>query len=249
MPNKPFEVAVLNTIQASAADAVLASGKFTLNDGSVDLLTNVELTDAVSYAATAYAAGTAEIATMTVNTATNSSEYSFSINFLDSTDPNPLLRLRTYKVWSDATATVTEIAAAFVAAITADSAAKVTATNSSGVITITQTDAADGDLSFPVNTGDMTAATTTPHVAPAGTPAIVEVDFPGASSPTATYTTYDVVVRLFRRNNRISGAFTHQEVIVRFYADAGATNYAAFNTEIGAIFGGTHTPASDYLGV
>jgi hypothetical protein len=249
MATKPFEVAVLNTIQAAAADAVLSSGKFTLNDGSVDLLTNVELTDTISYTATAYAAGTAEIATMTVNSATNNSEYSFSINFLDSEDPNPLLRSRTYKVWSDATATVTEIAAAFVAAITADTDALVTATNAAGVITITQDDAADGDLSFTVNTGDMTAATTTPHVAPAGTPAIVEVDFPGESSATATYTTYDLVVRLYRRNNRISGAFTHQEVIVRFYADAGAANYAAFNTEIGAIFGGTHTPVADYLGV
>ena len=36
---------------------------------------------------------------------------------------------------------------------------------------------------------------------------------------------------------------------VYIFADSLATNYAAFNTELLAVLGGTHTPVADYLGM
>lgn len=251
------QVAVLNTIQASAADVVIASGKFKLNDGSADLLEDIKLVDHKQKIITAYAAGTAsirEIQTVIGMTVTDGRVWTIEVKKL--ADLNPFVEdapnnqgslTRIYKVALADSSTATQLRAAFIARINADPDRFVNASTSSNDLRLTAIDAT-ADFSIVTNLG-LTLANSTPYVAPAGTPAIVDTFVTGQSSPTATYTTYEIVYKIFKRHNAAGGSIVSEEVRTLIFADTGATNYAAFNTELLAVLAGTHTPASDYLGV
>lgn len=267
MAKKPVDVVVLNTIQAAAADVVLASGKLQLNDGANDLLSEaLRLTDGIKVVKTAYAAGTAQISTIDVSAVAllANSQYRISVEFSrligfntvqviadgGRAESNDLVPIREYVVTSGASApTANELRDLFIARINGDAGKRVTAASGgAGTVQLTQDVLADGAFTMTAPSG-AAIATGTPYVAPAGTPAIVEAVAPTKSSPTANYTTWTVDFRDFRRSNVVSGGSIFFPEFVSVYADSLAANYAAFATELDAVFAGTHTPASDYLGI
>ena len=267
MSHKPSDVAVLNTIQAAAADVVLSGGKLQLNDGSVDLLTDsVKISDALAVVKTAYAAGTASVKEYDlagVALAANT-QYVMSVevpqvagfnnvqvsngNF-GRNEANELIRIRTYVVWVGAAPTANELRDLFIARINDDAGARVTAASGgAGVVELTLDDVNDGDFSTEAPAG-AAESVTTPYVAPSGTPALVNADSPNAASATGQYSTWSISLLRARRHNNVGGGNAFFEEVTRIYADEGATNFAAFETELDAVLAGTHTPASDYLGV
>lgn len=251
------QVAVLNTIQAVAADVVLASGKFKLNDGSDDLLQDIELTDAGQQIVTAYAAGTPsvrEVSTIIGITIVDGKTWKIAVTELAETNPfvedapdNKDSLTRTYVITLADGSTDAQLRTAFIDRINADTNAFVTASSNGNDLRLTADDAS-ADFSITQNLG-LSTANSTPYVAPAGTPAIVDTFVSGLSSPTANYKTYEVVYKIFRRHQAAGGAQVGEEVRTVIFADTLATNFAAFDTELLAVLAGTHTPASDYLGV
>jgi len=261
MSHKPIDVAVLNTIQALAADVVLSGGKLQLNDGSNDLLRNaIKLVDATASVKTSYTAGTASVKDYDFAGASflTNSQYRMSIDIPGRIDfangggqeANQLITIREYIVWTGTvTPTADTLRDAFIARINADSAAAVTASaNGAGVVRITLDDVAGGDFTTEAPTG-VTEAVITPYVAPAGTPAIVEADAPTFSSPTGQYTTWRISLDDFRRHNAVNGGKVAYPEFINIYADETAANFAAFETEMDAVIAGTHTPVADYLGI
>lgn len=254
--DRPFEVAVLNTIQAAAADIVFGSNIFQLNDGTDDLLSDDGIIgrDWRSFLATAYSAGVLSdkdydftAATLTANTAYSIRIAVASLTTANALDANP----RVYKVNSGTAApTAAQLRDLFITEINQDGGRKVDASTGGGnLLTLILRELDEGDFTTVVSDAGVTEAVSTAFVEPAGTPDIVEAVAPTFSSATAQYTTYDVTFRNYVRNGAISGGFTHQEVVTKVFADTLAANYAAFNTEILAVFGGTHTPVANYLGV
>ena len=259
MATTPKEVVVLNTIQAAAADSVLDGGKHNINDGSVDLSTAKKLVDGLSFTATAYAAGTLSAkevdfaaVSLTVNT-----QYRLAVIVPDAVDfngggaeANELIPIREYIVWAGTVAyTAATLKTAFIARINADSGRKVNATDGgAGVLDLTLIALGEGDFTTEQPVGAV-AAVNTPFVAPSGTPTIVEALAPTLSSPTATYTTYRFAYNELSKRGVASGGQAIFDQFMYIFADAGAANYAAFNTELLAVFAGTHTPVADYLGV
>lgn len=267
MSHKPTDVAVLNTIQAVAADVVLAGGKLQLNDGSVDLLSDsVIISDGIAVVKSAYAAGTASVKEYDLAgvSLTANSQYVMSVevpkvagfnNVLVSNgnhgrnEASELLRIRSYTVWVGSAPTADELKTLFIDRINLDASTRVTAASGgSGVVELTLNDVNDGDFSTTAPAGAVEAVTT-PYVAPAGTPALVEADAPSASSATGQYTTWKITLNRLRNHNGVSGGKVYFTEETRVYADATATNYAAFATEMDAVLDGTHAPAADYLGL
>lgn len=256
---KATQVVVLNTIQALAADLVLAGGKLTLNDGSVDLSTPVKLSDGTDFTATNYSAGVASVKEydLTAVSLTAQSNYRMEVSLPIqanvagnvTAEANELTNIREYVVWFDAAPTADELRDAFIDRINNDTSAKVTAASGgAGIVELTLDDVDDCDFTVVAPAGTVETVTT-PYTEPAGTPAIVEELAPALVSQTATYRTYELSYEELSANGLISGGkvFFPKKLIV--FADEGATNFAAFDTEITAIMDGTHTPVADYLGV
>lgn len=248
-PNR-VDVGVLNTIAAAAADITLASGVLSVTN----LSTSVRLTDALvgGFTATAYAAGTLSVKNIDTTAITLAANTQYVLDLKVACPASPESDSRQYIVWSGAAApTAASLRDDFIARINADAGRKVNAASGAGTsIDLTLISLDEGDFTLgAASHPDIALTTVTPYVEPAGTPAIVEAVAPGQSSPTATYTTYDISLRQYQRNAGVSGAWVSQEVMVTLYADAGATNYGAFNTELLAVAAGTHTPETDYLGI
>ena len=170
MAQKPNDGAVLNVIQAAAADVVISGGKLQLNDGSVDLLSDaLKIADGTSVVKTAYTAGTAQVGSVDFATATlaANSQYRVAVEFADLRDvnfnnvqvkedggrseANELVRVREYIVWTGSVApTAAQLKDLFIARINGDNGARVTASDGgAGVLTLTQNDVTDG--AFVVN--------------------------------------------------------------------------------------------------
>jgi hypothetical protein len=47
----------------------------------------------------------------------------------------------------------------------------------------------------------------------------------------------------------VSGGKVHYPEFIYIFADELAANFAAMETELDAVLGGTHTPEADYLGI
>ncbi len=227
---KPIEVAVLNTIQAVAADIIVSKeGNIKLNDGTVDLIREIQKGKITSSVKTAFAAGTVSDKDYDFDgLAANSTQFTLKISVptFPATEETP----RSYTIWTGAAATDDGIRDQFIAEINSDTNRKVEAEAGAGdILTLILKDVTTGD--FTVDTtgaADVPETVSVAFVEPAGTPAIVDTFVSGLSSPTAEYTTYDITFKRSARNNAISGAFTEQELLVKIFADEGATNFAAF---------------------
>jgi len=258
---KPNQAAVLNTIQAAAADIVFANGKFNINDGTNDLTVPIKLMSGLSYSNVAYSAGVASTKTYNLNAVTlaANSQYRLAVVIEGRIDfasgggkeSNDLIPIREYVVWSGTTApTASQLRDLFIARINEDAQAGVTASSGGAGIVKLVLDSVDyGDFTVEAPSGTVETVTVA-YVAPSGTPAIVEklVD-PTLVSQTAHYTTYTIVYNAESRNGLVSGGKVLFENTLMIFADALAANYAAFNTEMNAVMAGTHTPVADYLGV
>jgi hypothetical protein len=251
---KPLDVVVLNTILATAGDLSLAGGKMDVTN----LGEAIKIADGVSSTKTAYAAGTPSIKSynMTGATIADNAIYRLTVSVAKantvsgtgSAEADQINAVREYTVSTEAGATATKLKLLFEARINADPQATVTAAGSTTnlELTLKKIDGGDFTVVAPSGVGESVG---TAFVAPAGTPAIVEACAPSQSSPTATYTTWTIVYNRNSRHYAVGGAYVQNTVYVDIFADSGATNYAAFVTEIDKILAGTHTPASDYLGI
>lgn len=253
MARKPIEVAVLNSIQAAAADLSLVGGKL----GCTDLGQTIKLVDGVSVTKTAYAAGTLSVKTVEFAAAvlTAQTGYRLAIEVPDAKDfsgggreANQLIPIREYTVFFDAAPTAAALAAAFRDKINADLGRKVNASLAGTLLTLTLIKLTEGDFFTDSPTGCVDAVVT-PFVAPAGTPAIVEALAPTKSSATANYTTWKITFNKLYKNNAVSGGQVFFENDILIFADELEADFAAFETELDAILDGTHVPVADYLGI
>ena len=247
----PVSVAILNVIQAAAADIIFGpGGLFTVTD----LGEEIKLTDGREFNTTAFSAGVLsekdyDLAAITL---TADTQFTITVKVDHPSDPEPLeSQERSYTVSSGSTVpTADEIRDLFIDRVNQDTNRKVDATDGgAGIVTLTLRELNEGDFITIASPAGTVEVVVTAFVEPAGTFALVDAFSPGNASVTATYKTYELVYRRFARNNAISGAFTHQDERVLIFADTGAANFAAFDTEILAIFAGTHTPVADYVGV
>lgn len=248
---------------ALGAQAVLSGGKLTVTNvaGTVDLVGPIRLADATSYSKTAYAAGTASVKRYNlaaVSLAANTT-YSLSVEIPGRVDfasgggqeANELFAIRTYTVSSGTSApSSSDLRDLFIDAINNDEYAAVTAASGgAGLLDLTLDDVAFGDFTVTAPTG-ATEAVTTPYVAPSGTPAIVE-EFvaPTLVDATAEYTTYLIAFDNRRRHSAVNGGKVMYPEFVYVFANELGANFAAFETALDAMLGGSHTPVADYLGV
>ena len=173
---KPIEVAVLNTIQAVAADIIVSKeGGIKLNDGTIDLINEILKNKIVSSTKTAFAAGTASDKDYDFNgLAANSTQFTLSISV--PTFPGDEENPRKYTIWTGAAATDDGIRDQFITEINADTNRKVEASSGGGdVLTLILKDVTTGD--FTVDTSgaaDVPEVVQVAFVAPAGTPALVD---------------------------------------------------------------------------
>lgn len=270
MAHRPTDGAVFNTMSGTVTDnIILSGGKLQLSDGSVDLLSKaLKIVDGSAVTKTAYSAGVAQVEEVDFATATlaANSQYRVAVEFADLRDvdfnnvqvnedggraeANELVRVREYIVWTgSATPTADSLRDAFIARINGDTAARVTAASGgAGILELTMDDVNDGEFIVTVSQG-ATVSNAAPYTAPSGTPAIVEADFPGQSSAAGEYTTWTIDFTNFRRSNVVSGAVVGYPEYMTVYANEQDGNFAIFETELDAVLDGTHTPASDYLGI
>lgn len=256
---------VLETIQASAADVSIIGDTIRFNG----LGTPISLRNALQhggYQAIPFAAGTAKQMTFTFANVDNSTDYTMQLPKYPSTDPtlqvlaNDLTNgIERYGILSDASATPTTVAAQFAAAITKAIQGKAswfaTATSSGAVLTIVGGSAAS-DFYITLNqtvasngSSVGTAAVSVAWIPTNGTYAQVAAINKNAIS-TSTYDTYIFRFNKSQPDNLLRmGDSNWFDAQVNVYLKVGATNIAALETEIAAIAGGTHTPASDYLGI
>jgi len=272
MAHKPSEGGVINsglTATPLVQNSILSGGKLTLagNAPLADILTApLILSDATASRKIAYAAGTAQISTIDLSAVAllADSQYRISVEFPrligfntvqvmadgGRAESNDLVPIREYVVTSGTSApTANALRDLFIARINADAGKRVTAASGgAGTVQLTQDVLSDGAFSMTSASGAV-IATGTPHVAPAGTPAVVNADYPNQAAPAGTYTTYEIDFVNFKRSNVVSGALVGYPEFIRVYVLLGQANYAAFITALDAELDGTHTPVSDYLGI
>ncbi len=252
---KPIAVAVLNTVQALAADADLTGNKFTITGLGREI--SLSQIDVVDY--DVYAAGTASIKDIDFTGVTLLANYQYRVAVRvpgkvafhgGGQEANQLIPIREYVVSTGSVApTATQLAALFVARINADLGADVSAASVAGdIMRLTLTNSLyQGDFTLEYPDGATTAVNTA-FVAPAGTPAMVELLAPGLAT-SASYNTYTISFRDKRRHNAVTGGLVEFPEDVKIFLNSADGDTAALVVEINAIFAGTHTPATDYDGI
>lgn len=256
--HKPKDLAVLNVIQAAAADVVLSGGDFKLNDGSEDILNPIKVVDGEGYSKTPYALGTASVKDVdfAAGPLLANSQYRLAIEIPGRIDfagggqeANQLIAIQEYIVWTGSVVpTATSLATDFVAQVNLYGESGTTASLNGAELRLTLDKVSEGDF-FPSVESGATITVITTYVAPSGTPAIVEALAPTQSSPTAQYTTYKIDYKQYYKHNGVGGMEARKDEYVLIFADSTATNFAAFETELLAVLGGTHMPVADYLGM
>lgn len=244
-PGNALGVSVLNTVQAAAADVSFAAGEITITG-----LPPFRYKDVVGYVSTAAAVGTLQIDTITFTAFTPVIGQAYKIKLR----PNlirigvaeiPIGQTEVY-ITVATTVTANDLSQQFADAITNNTQSKVTAVNAAGVITVTQKDFTIDGFSVPEVPGLVVVATTTPFVKPAGSQTEVEGAVDSSVSVDAT-TFQKYEIELHRRKEFDSaGDVSAQRLLAIVYVDDTDGNFAALDTELDAVFDGTHTPATDY---
>ena len=223
-----LDVAVLNTIQASAADVEVVKGDFGLAASAADAMEAIPHKDIISWTNTPYAAGTA---------ATLKFEYT-AVALVGGVQYSVVLYhngvSKTYSVvQATAYASVNALVVAIAAKINLDGNAPVVASDSTTRLVIIQKAAtvADGAVSWTNNSGAPVYVTgAVAYVAPAGLPAEIDAVKPGSSVTAGQYTKHSIVWSKLVSHNAVSGLKVYREVETRVYSDEGATNFAAYET-------------------
>ena len=253
---KPIDVAVLNSVAALAADVSLSGNKFSITGLGREI--NLDQIDVVEVEG--YAAGTASVKNIDFTGVTLLANHQYRVAVKvpgkiafhgGGQEANQLIPIREYVIYSGTSApTASALAQLFVDRINADLGADVSATLQAGdILQLTLTnDLEQGDF-FTEEPDGATTAVVTPFVAPAGTPEIVEALAPGKSSASAQYDTYTISFRDKHRHNGVTGGLVEFPEDVKIFINTLDGDSVALEVEMDAIFDGSHTPASDYLGV
>lgn len=232
-----LDVAVLNTIQASAADVDVTKGLIGLAPSAADNMEAIPHKDIISWVNTPYAAGTG---------ATLKWEFS-GVALVGGIQYSVVITQggvsKTYSViQATAWASTAALVLALAAKINLDGNAAVVATQSTTRLVLTQTTATvpTGAISTTNNQGATVYATgAVAYIAPAGTPAEVDAVKAGSSVVAGAYTKHSIVWNKLVSHNAVSGLKVYREVESRIYSDQGATNFTAYEAEMDAKLGVT----------
>jgi len=257
LPTINADSALLLNTPVAATDVVLANGVLTVKDESGAAALVLKASDLINFDYNAYSAGTANVVDVDLTGVTmlNNGVYRLTISapyvqsfFGGGAESNAVFRTRTYIVSTDATATVAELQAAFVARINADVNAYFTATAQAGDIVRVTADAAGfGPLTVTAPAG-ATVADQTAWVSPVGTTNEVLQYIPNAALVTGTYNRYIITYRKFLRNNIVNGLQVALPVQAIVYLNSGDAGTAATVTKLTNVLSGAYTPVADYLG-
>jgi hypothetical protein len=257
LPTINADSALLLNTPVAATDVVLANGVLTVKDESGAAALVLKASDLINFDYNAYSAGTANVVDVDLTGVTmlNNGVYRLTISapyvqsfFGGGAESNAVFRTRTYIVSTDATATVAELQAAFVARINADVNAYFTATAQAGDIVRVTADAAGfGPLTVTAPAG-ATVADQTAWVSPVGTTNEVLQYIPNAALVTGTYNRYIITYRKFIRNNIVNGLQVALPVQAIVYLNSGDAGTAATVTKLTNVLSGAYTPVADYLG-
>lgn len=257
LPTINADSALLLNTPVAATDVVLANGVLTVKDESGVAALVLKASDLINFDYNAYSAGTANVVhvDLTGVTMLNNGVYRLTISapyvqsfFGGGAESNAIFRTRTYIVSTDATATVAELQAAFIARINADVNAYFSATSQAGdVVRITADAAGFGPLTVTAPAG-ATVADQTAWVSPVGTTNEVLQYIPNAALVTGTYNRYIITYRKFLRNNIVNGLQVALPVQAIVYLNSGDAGTAATVTKLTNVLSGAYTPVADYLG-
>ena len=257
LPTINADSALLLNTPVAATDVVLANGVLTVKDESGVAALVLKASDLINFDYNAYSAGTANVVDVDLTgvTIVNNGVYRLTISapyvqsfFGGGAESNAIFRTRTYIVSTDATATVAELQAAFIARINADVNAYFSATSQAGdVVRITADAAGFGPLTVTAPAG-ATVADQTAWVSPVGTTNEVLQYIPNAALVTGTYNRYIITYRKFLRNNIVNGLQVALPVQAIVYLNSGDAGTAATVTKLTNVLSGAYTPVADYLG-
>lgn len=244
---------ILNTPQA--ADSVLATGVITLLDENGATALKLRMADLIGRKKEVYTAGTPHVVDVDVTAAVLVAHGTYSLTVeapnVMPHETSAIYRVRTYTVSVDATPTVAELQALFVAAVNADAFKAATASSQAGdIVRLTEDNVGYGKMRVTTNVVGATVADQTAFVASVGTAAeVLQYVLPNDSSVAASgeYTRYTLRYRKPSFHNGIAGLKAFREVDVFLYAEENGADYAAFATAIDAQLAGTAT-AANYLG-
>jgi len=257
LPKIDADSALLLNTPVAATDVVLANGVLTVKDESGANALVLKASDLINYDYNAYSAGTANVVDVDLTgvTIVNKGIYALTVyapyvqNFFGGgKESGAIYQTRTYTVSTDATATVAELQAAFVARINADVNAYFSATSQAGdVVRITADAAGFGPLTVEAPAG-ATVADQTAWVSPVGTTNEVLQYIPDAALVTGTYNRYIITYRKFIRHNIVNGLQVAKPVQAVVYLNSADAGTAATVTKLTNILSGAYTPVADYLG-
>ena len=250
-------LSILNTPTA-ATDVVLASGSLTIKDATGANAIVLKASDLLGFRYNAYTAGTANVVDVELGAAVlvAQSIYSLTIsapyvqNFFGGGQETRAVYIpRTYTVSVDATPTVAELQAAFVARIANDASAYFSAASVAGdIVRITADSALAGPLFVETNVPGITAAmisSSTAWVAPVGTVTEVLSYFPNAALVTGpVYNRYIILHRRVIRHNAVSGLGVIRNATSLVYLNTAGANTAATVTKLTSILNGSWAVAS-----
>lgn len=244
------------------ADTVMATGVLTIKDEAGNNAIVVKAADLLNYQYDAYTAGTANIVDVDLTGVTilNNGVYVLTIyapyvqNFFGGgRESGAIFQTRTYTVSLDATATVAELQAAFIARINSDVNAYFSAASAAGdIVRITADNAGYGPLTINAPAG-ATVADNTAWVSPVGTPAEVLGYVNNALLVNAAgYNRYIITYRKFIRHNIVNGLQIVRPVQALVYLDKDDAGTAAVVTRLTGLLNGSYATtaaiASTYLG-
>jgi DNA-directed RNA polymerase subunit H (RpoH/RPB5) len=253
-------ISVLNT-PAATTDVVLASGVLTILDESGAEAIELKACDLLGFRYNAYTAGTANVVDVDLTAAVlvANNIYSLTIsapyvqNFFGGGQETKAVYIpRTYTVSVDATPTVAELQAAFVARIAADPSAYFSAASVAGdIVRITADSALAGQLFVETNVPGITAAmitSSTAWVAPVGTTTEILSYVPNSTIVSGTYNRYIIQHRRVIRHNAVSGLGVIRNATSLVYLNTAGADIVNTLTKLTSILNGSYTPVAGYLG-
>ena len=251
-------LSVLNT-PVAATDVVLASGVLTIKDESGADAIALKACDLLGFRYNAYTAGTANVVDVELAAITfpvnGNVTYALTIsapyvqNFFGGGQETKAVYIpRTYTVSVDATPTVAELQAAFIARINADPSAYFTASSTGTKVRVTANSALAGELFVEAPTGAVVSVSTA-WVAPAGTTTEVLGYLNNATIVTGpSYNRYIIEYRKVIRHNAVSGLGVIRKSTALVYLKSTDAGTAATVTKLTSILDGSYATVAGYLG-
>lgn len=241
-----------------AADTALATGVLTLkNEAGGDAL-EVKISDITGWKYDAYAAGTAHVVDVDLTAAVLVANTSYSLTvvapyvqnfFGGGQETNAVYATRTYTVAVDATPTVAELHALFIARINADLNACFTAADGGGdIVRITAASALAGNMTVTTTASGATVADQTAWVEPVGSVDEAKLYVNADLVIGAGYNRYVIESRKFIRHNAVKGNEVVKPEVFVYLIDKDDAGSAAAVTLLTSILDGTYATTADYLG-